>query len=270
MDRTFPSIMKQETFKQFRERVVHSEDDLFAILFLNFITARLAYIIVKYKIKITANAVTYTRMFLISPLIILLLLIAPIYNSRALYLTVLILSYLFLLSDWLDGQIARGLNKTSKKGAILDSIADRFSTIILLVLIFSIGMYSRSIIIILSSILLFALKCFHMMVITKLYYYKVADENNSKKIFNGVDATGKMGISSIFNKLKQLNKKIGLKKWGGNLGGSDRFFITVMLPIILILFGFYNETILLLLAFAIFLSIFFIIRIKNLFKEMII
>ena len=93
MDRTFPSIMKQETFKQFRERVTHPKDDLFAILFLNFITVRLAYIITKYKINITANAVTYLRMFLISHLIIILLILAPIFsNSKLFYLTALILT----------------------------------------------------------------------------------------------------------------------------------------------------------------------------------
>ena len=155
--------MKKETYKKFKERVRHPKDDLFAILFINFITVRLAYIITKYKINITPNAVTYTRMFLISPLIILFLIIAPILNnSKVFYLSALVLSYFFLLSDWLDGQIARGIKKTSKKGAILDSIADRFSTIILLVLLFSIGLYYKSLILLLSSILLFSLKCFEI------------------------------------------------------------------------------------------------------------
>ena len=258
--------MKRETYKQFKERVVHPADDLFAILFLNFITVRLAYIIIRFKINITPNAVTYLRMFLISPLIIILLIVAPIFsNSKIFYLAALILSYCFLLSDWLDGQIARGLNKTSRKGMILDSIADRFSTIILLVLFFSIGMYYRSLVILLLSVFLFALKCFHMMVITKLYYYEVGNKSNAKEIFNGADAMGKLGVASIFRKLSSLIK---IKRWGGTLGGSDKFFITVMLPIVLVLFGFYYETILLLLAFEVFLLIFFVIRIKNLFREM--
>jgi len=255
----------KETFEQFKERVVHPQDDLFAILFLNFITVRLAYIIIKYGIGITANAVTYVRMFLLGPAIILTLLIAPIFNNKLIYAIPLILSYLFLLSDWLDGQIARGSYKTSKKGAILDSIADRFSTIIMLVLLFSIGFHYNSPIILFLSVFLFSLKCFHMMVITKLYYYEVGVDSN--KVFGGADATGKMGVASIFKKASNIIK---IKKWGGTLGGSDRFFITVMLPMILVLFGLRIITLLLLLAFSIFLLLFFIIRIKNLFKEMII
>jgi len=250
----------KETFKQFKERVVHPQDDLFAILFLNFITVRLAYMIIKYKIGITANAVTYTRMFLLGPAIILILIVAPM--SKILYGIALVLSYVFLLSDWLDGQIARGSKKTSKKGAILDSVADRFSTIIMLVLLFSMGAYLQNVVLLLSSIALFSLKCFHMMMITKLYYYGIGNKKNSEKIF-GADTTGKMGISALFKKASSLIK---IKRWGGTLGGSDRFFITVMIPLILVLLGFYSIAAWLLSAFSLFLIVFFVIRIKNLFK----
>lgn len=256
--------MGKETFKQFKERVLHPQDDIFAILFINFITARLAYIIARYKLKITPNQVTYTRMFLISPVIILLLIIAPIYKSMLAYIVVLVLSYLFLLSDWLDGQIARGTKKTSKKGAIIDSIADRFSTIIFLVVLFSIGLAYGNILIISSAVILFALKCFHMMVITKLYYYKVGD---SQKIFDGADAMGSMGVSKIFKVTKWIKNKIGLTRWGGTLGGSDRFFITVMLPIILMLMGYSMLLSILIWAYIIFLTIFFTLRIKELLKN---
>lgn len=248
----------KETFREFKERVVHPRDDLFAILFLNFITVRMAYLIVKYKIGITANAVTYTRLFLLGPSIIVLIILAPIWNI--LFTVALIFSYLFLLSDWLDGQIARGSRKTSKKGAILDSVADRYSTIIMLIMLFSIGAYSTYVM--LGAVLLFALKCFHMMVITKLYYYGVG--NNSEKIFDGADAT--RGISAILRKMSWLKKIKGLEKWGGTLGGSDRFFITIMIPLILILLGLFYVAIYLAYAFILFLGIFFIVRIKNLFK----
>jgi len=247
----------KETFEDFKERVVHPKDDLFAILFLNFITVRLAYLIIKYKIGITANAVTYTRMFFLGPSIILLLILMPVWPL------VLIFSYLFLLSDWLDGQIARGSRKTSKKGAILDSIADRYSTIIMLVLMFSVGVYCSSLPLVSFSVILFSLKCFHMMMITKLYYYGIGSTENSEKIFGGHDATGKMGIETLFKKASELVK---IKRWGGTLGGSDRFFITVMFPIILVLLGLPNTAAFLMAVFAIILIIFFLIRIKNLFK----
>lgn len=258
----------KETFKQFKERVLHPEDDIFAILFLNFITVRLSYIITKYKLKITPNQITYIRMIILSPLIISLLIIAPIYSSKLAYVLVLILSYLFLLSDWLDGQVARGTRKTSKKGAILDSIADRFSTIIFLVLLFSIGIAYGNILIVSSTVVLFTLKCFHMMVITKLFYYGEKDKSDKNKMFDGADAMSSMGVSKIFKVTKWLKGKIGLTRWGGTLGGSDRFFITIMLPIILMLLGYTNLLSLLLWAYIIFLALFFILRIKGLFKNL--
>lgn len=246
-----------ETFKDFKERVVHPQDDLFAILFINPVTVMIAYLIVEYNINITPNMVTYTRMFFLGPSIILMLIVLPWWP------VILILSYLFLCSDWLDGQIARGSNRTSSKGAILDSIADRYSTIIMLVLVFSVGTYYSSPILVSLSLILFSMKCFHMMMITKLYYYKVGSEENSAEIFGGADATEKMGVAALFRKARALIK---IKKWGGTLGGSDRFFITVMFPIILILSEFRAAVLLLMLAFSIFLLVFFLIRIKNLFR----
>ena len=64
----------------------------------------------------------------------------------------------YLLTDWLDGQIARGQNKVSEKGAFLDSIADRTAIIIFITSIISVGLWLENWFIIFGGILIFVLK----------------------------------------------------------------------------------------------------------------
>jgi len=255
--------MKQETFKQFKEKVLHEYDDLFAILFVNFLTLRLAYLIKKHDIKITPNQVTYSRMFFIAPLMVLCLFLAPLTGQGMFYLLALILSYLFIASDWLDGQIARGTGQTSSKGAFLDSVGDRCSTILFMVVLFSVGLWYQNILIVFGSICLFVLKCFHTMVITKLYYYGLAEKKDSQRVFDGSDG----GLSIIDKIFGRINKVLKVKRWSGTLGGAERFFLTIMLPLILLLLGLTLLTKILLGAYLLLFILFFIIRTKNLFQN---
>lgn len=222
----------------------------------------------KHKIKITPNQITYSRIFLISPLIILFLFLAPLYKNTLFYLLALICSYLFIVSDWLDGQLARGTGQTSKNGEFLDVIADRFSTIIFLTLLFSFGLWFESILILYGSILLFILKIFHMMIITKLFYLGIEKGEDNQKVFDGKDAFNSLGISKIFLLLKNLSKILKIERWDGTLGGAERFFLTIMLPLILILFNLSFLAFLLLLILMLFFGMFLMIRIKNIFKGM--
>ncbi len=247
---------------------MHEKDDLFAILFVNFLTVRMVYFMNKHKIKITPNQITYSRIFLISPLIILFLFLAPLYKNTLFYLLALICSYLFIVSDWLDGQLARGTGQTSKNGEFLDVIADRFSTIIFLTLLFSFGLWFESILILYGSILLFILKIFHMMIITKLFYLGIEKGEDNQKVFDGKDAFNSLGISKIFLLLKNLSKILKIERWDGTLGGAERFFLTIMLPLILILFNLSFLAFLLLLILMLFFGMFLMIRIKNIFKGM--
>jgi|TARA_Y100000310_G_scaffold263274_1_gene273435 phosphatidylglycerophosphate synthase len=247
---------------------LHEKDDLFAILFVNFLTVRMVYFMNKHKIKITPNQITYSRIFLISPLIILFLFLAPLYKNTLFYLLALICSYLFIVSDWLDGQLARGTGQTSKNGEFLDVIADRFSTIIFLTLLFSFGLWFESILILYGSILLFILKIFHMMIITKLFYLGIEKGEDNQKVFDGKDAFNSLGISKIFLLLKNLSKILKIERWDGTLGGAERFFLTIMLPLILILFNLSFLAFLLLLILMLFFGMFLMIRIKNIFKGM--
>ena len=72
---------RKESFEEFKEKALHEDDDLFAILFLNPITIRIAYFIKKYNLNITPNQVTLSRLFFFSPLIIACLFLAPFFTS---------------------------------------------------------------------------------------------------------------------------------------------------------------------------------------------
>ena len=245
------------------KKILHEKDDLFAILFINFLTTRLTHYIIENKIKITPNQISYLRMFLIAPIIILFLFLAPLYGNLLFYLGALVFCYLFIVSDWLDGQLARGTNKTSLKGAFLDSIADRCSTILFIVFLFSSGLWFSNNFLIYGSVCLFTLKSFHLMIITKLFYFGIEKGKNNFRVFDGHD-TGINKINIIF---KKVNKVLKIKNWGGTFGGSERFFITIMLPLILLLLGLVLLTKILLITYILLYSIFFIIRTKNLFQN---
>ncbi len=254
-------------FTKFKEKVLHKQDDLFTILFINFFTIRLAYMIKKYNIPITPNQISYSRLFLFTPLIILFLFLAPLFQNPLFYLLAIISSYLWIMTDWLDGQLARGTNQTSDKGEFLDAIADRVSTIIFLVVIFSIGLWYKNALIIFGSIILFVLKTFHMMVITKLFYFGMEEGKDNQKVFDGHDAFKAVGVNFLKTTLKRINKVLKIKKWGADFGGSDRFFMTVMLPLILVYLSLNTLAISLALFFIVIWAVFFIIRIKNLMRD---
>jgi|AntAceMinimDraft_18_1070375.scaffolds.fasta_scaffold11355_4 phosphatidylglycerophosphate synthase len=240
-----------ETFKEFKKKALHKEDDLFAKLFLNFLTVRIAYFIKKSKLKIVPNDITKIRLFFIGPLMILFLLITPIFESVFFFIIIIILSYLFLVTDWLDGQLARGTNQTSFHGAILDSIADRFSTILFIVLLFSIGLIYKNLFIVYFSIILFSLKTLHLMIITKLFYYGSKGKKDNKEIFGGEDVFGKLGIKKIMP----------------IIGGSGRFIITITIPSLLFILGYHFINKIFVCILAILFILFFLIRIKNLLRS---
>jgi phosphatidylglycerophosphate synthase len=267
---------RKESFEEFKEKALHEDDDLFAIFFLNPITIRIAYFIKKYNLNITPNQITLLRLFLFSPLIILCLFLAPFLQSKIFYLFAIIFSYFFLLSDWLDGQLARGTGKISYTGILFDSIADRFSTIIFITLLFSIGLWFNNSILLYGVVLLFVLKTFHLMIITKIFYYgekttyldKVytTKKKSMKKIFSGEEVFRILGVTTFTSFLKKLNSVLKIKRWEGRIGGSERYLVTIILPLIFITFGWEIITIYFSYFLMAYFLIFFLIRIKNLLK----
>lgn len=262
---------KKESFKEFRNRVIHKKDSLFANLFLNSIPIWIAYFIKKYNLNITPNQISYLRLFILSSMIIFLLFLAPILNLRIFYLIVAILFYFILLTDWLDGAIARGLNKISEKGTFLDSIADRTAIIVFFTLIISIGLWTQNLFLICGGIFLFVLKTFHLMIISKIFYYKkdiYSDRTkNMMKLFGG-EELNKMGMVKFLSFFEKLNNKyLKIKRWDPQIITPERYFLTIMIPALLMAFNLEIFAVFLLYFYICAFSLFFIFRIKNLFKE---
>ncbi len=257
---------KNESFKEFKEKVLHKKDDLFAILFLDPIAIRLAYFIKKHNLNISPNQITLIRLILIAPLIIFCLLLAPFLQLKIFYFLALFFSYFFLLSDWCDGSLARGKNITSARGAFLDSVADRWMTIICFVTIFSIGMYFSNFIILYGAIVLFVLKTFHMMIITKVFYYGREKGENNQKVFAGEDAKQLLGITIMESFLRKINSILKIKRWSCTFGGSERYFMSIMFLLMLVVLNL-KIMVFIFSCLLIFLyGVSFIIRIKNLLK----
>ena len=76
---------KKESFKEFKKRVQHKNEELLSIITLNPLTFRVGYFIKKKNINISPNSVSLTRLLVLSPLMFLILLLAPILNLRVIY-----------------------------------------------------------------------------------------------------------------------------------------------------------------------------------------
>ena len=269
--------MSKKEFKEFREKVRHPVDSLFSILFIVPFTVRIAYFIKKHNLNISPNQISLTRLFILSPIIILLLFLAPILNLKIFYLFVAILFYFVLLTDWLDGQLARGTNQTSKKGEFLDAVADRTSIIIFFTLIISIGLFTQTNFLIYGGIFLFIIKTFNLMIISKIFYSNIIPQKkmdsterykdkNMLKLFGGEDLN-KMGMGRIVCFLNWVNKYLKIKRWNPGITAPERYFLTIILPSLMIFFRLEFIVIYSLSLLVVAFALFFIIRIKNLFRD---
>ena len=270
---------KKSEFDEFKKTALRPKESLLSLIFITPFSIRLAYFIKKKNLNISPNQITLTGLFLLYPLTFILLFLAPILNLRILYLFVAILFYFVLFSDWLDGQVARGLNKSSEKGAFLDIISDRVAIIVFFVTIYSIGLWTNNYILLTGSIFLFVIKMFHIMVITKLYYFKeyyskkhTSKEKNKKTkmvapIFSGLPALNTMGVLKINLIFSKLNNILKIRRWTTEIGPSEQYSLTIMLPVLLIFFNLETFAIYLLYFYIFAFSSFFLIRVKNMMKE---
>jgi len=260
---------KKSDFTKFKEKALRPKESIISLFLITPISIRLAYLIKKYNLNISPDHITLSGLLFLSPLVIVSVLLAPILNLRILYLVAFILFYLVLFVDWFDGQVARGLNKSSEKGAFLDMIADRVLIIIFFVVIFSIGLWTNNIFLLSGSILLFALKTTHLMIISKLYYMK--EKNKQKKfigpVFSGLPALNKMGILKVNVIFEKINSVLKIKRWEPTLNPPEQYSLTIMLPILLVLLNLEIYATYLLYFFIIAFSLFFLIRIKALLRD---
>ena len=252
-------------FEEFRNKAQHTKEELLAILTINPFTVRLAYLIKKFNLNISPNQVTAVRLFILFPLTIFFLFLAPILQSKIFYLLSAIFVYFMAFTDDLDGNIARGLKKTSDFGAFLDSIADRTYTFVLLAFIFSFGMWVSHIFLIYGAVFIISLKAFHLMIISKVFYYN-AGKLNMETIFSAKKEVRHLGFEK--NKITAyINKILKLKRWSESLGGFERIFLTFMIPAILFYFGFELITLVVVYALTLFNIFFYISRTRNLLLE---
>jgi len=260
---------KKSEFDEFKKKALRSKESIISIFLITPITIRLAYFIKKKNLNISPNEITLMGLFLFSPLTILFLFLAPLLEIRSLYLIVAILFYFVLFLDWLDGQVARGMNKLSDKGAFLDMISDRVSIIIFFIVIFSIGLWTNNDLLLIGSAFLFVLKTFHLMVISKVYYWN--EKNKGGKfvgpVFSGIPALKKMGILNINTIFQRLNNVLKIKRWEPAINPPEQYSLTIMLPVLLIFFNLETFAIYLLYFYIFAFSFFFLFRIKNLLKE---
>ena len=260
---------KQSEFEEFKKKALRPKESILSMFTITPISIRLAYFIKKKNLNISPNEITLMGLFLFSPLTILFLFLAPILNLRILYLFVAISFYLVLFVDWLDGQVARGMNKLSDKGAFLDLIADRVAIIIFFVVIFSIGLWTNNIILLTGSTFLFVLKTFHLMVITKLYYVKERSKEAKEvaPVFSGLPALNTMGVLKINLIFRKLNNILKIKRWEPAINPPEQYSLTIMLPVLLVFFNLETFAVFLLYFYIFAFSLFFLIRVKNMMKE---
>jgi hypothetical protein len=112
------------------------------------------------------------------------------------------------------------------------------------------------------------------MAITKITYvgasysYLGKVYTNKKKtmdeIFGGKEAFESLGVITLTSFFRKINSFLKIKRWGCDIGGSERYFVTIILPLVLIVFNLEFAAIIFSYVLLSFFSIFFIIRIKNL------
>jgi phosphatidylglycerophosphate synthase len=254
---------KKNEFEEFKKKTLHPREELLAILAVNPITVRIAYLIKKFNLNISPNNVTSIRLFLLFPLTIFLLFLAPILQYKSFYLFSAICIYFMAFTDDLDGNLARGLDKKSNYGAFLDSIADRTYPFVLLTFIFSLGMWANKIFLIYGALLIFILKSFHLMVISKIFYYNPG-KFDMETIFSAKKEIKYLGLEANNIVMVNLNKILKIKRWCENFGGFERIFLMVIVPSILFYFGFELTTLVIVYTITIVNLLFYASRIKNL------
>ncbi len=175
-----------------------------------------------------------------------------------------------MLSDALDGHIARGADKKSALGGFLDIISDRIIIIIFIASMFSIGIFEQNLFLIYGSMLLFVVKMYNMTVINKVYYFEQDFRNKavtSGDLFSGLKELDTIGISKVNRFLVRLNKYLKVKRWCQHTGAYERNIITIILPYLLVFFGFDVVAIAICSIFIILFFYFYLSRTINLIKD---
>ncbi len=257
-------------FESFKQKALLPFDEISAIATIDPISVRLAYWIYKKDLKVTPNQITFFRLIFQGPAIFVCLLLAPLLDMKIFYLLSAIFLYLLMLSDALDGHLARGADRKSSSGAFLDIISDRLVIIIFLASMLSIGLFEQNKFLIYGSLVLYVLKLYNMTVINKVYYFEQDFKEKTVKsgdLFSGLKELDTLGISNVNSLFVKANKYLKVKRWCQHTGAYERNMITIVIPYLLVYFGFDLAAIVLSSVFVVLFSYFYFSRTKNLIKD---
>lgn len=261
---------KKLSYQEFSKRALLPLDEITTLYTIDPISTRLAHFIHKKDLNITPNGITLVRLLVQGPLLFLCLFLAPFLQMKIFYLFSAIMLYLIMLSDALDGHIARGADMKSRSGAFLDIISDRIVIIIFLASLFSIGMFEQSSFLIYGSVLLFVAKMFNMTVINKVYYFEQDFASKTVKsgdLFSGLKELDTIGVSKVNSLFVNLNKHLKVKRWCEHTGAYERNLITILLPYLLVFFGFDLVAVFLCSVFFVLFFYFYLSRTVGLIKN---
>lgn len=232
---------KKLSYEEFSKKALLPLDEITTLITIDPISTRLAHLIHKKDLNITPNGITLVRLLVQGPLLFLCLFLAPFLQMKIFYLFAAVMLYLIMLSDALDGHLARGADMKSRSGAFLDIISDRIVIIIFLASLFSIGVFEQSPFLIYGSVLLFVVKMYNMTVINKVYYFEqdfAAKTVKSGDLFSGLKELDTIGVSKVNSLFVKLNKHLKVKRWCEHTGAYERNLITIVGPYLLVYFGF--------------------------------
>jgi hypothetical protein len=168
----------------------------------------------------------------------------------------------------LDGQLARGLKRGSKEGEFLDIITDRVGTIVFITTLFSIGSFVQSNLLMYGSILLFIIKMFHLIFISKIYYWKEQENQKESKsgVFSGNEGLNRIGVGKILFIFNKIFKPIFPRRCVGLFGQFERYILSIIVPLLMVYFGLNGILIIYCSILILFHLIFFCVRLKKLLK----
>lgn len=239
-------------YKNFKKKARRERDAIVPVLLFDPIATPLTFALKKIFPKLTPTDITLSRLIIFSPLILVFLLLAPFYGD-IFYLLAGIGFYITLLTDCMDGQLARGTKTISKKGDLLDCISDRFSNIIFFTLLFSFGLRINSLILIIGTFIILNLKIFQMIIVIRLSESKFLKESNPDTYLSEGDVVKKIGIDFIYKIFFALIKPLKIKRIDPRRSCLDQYIITIIAPAILI----YFQKIQIVTYFLYFLTLFF-------------
>ena len=101
-------------YPEFKKKARREKDAIVPILFFDPIATPLTYGLKKLFPKLTPTGITISRLAFFSPIVLIFLFLAP-FLGDIFYLFAGIGFYVILLTDCMDGQLARGTGQISKR-----------------------------------------------------------------------------------------------------------------------------------------------------------